>query len=99
VLYSAFGWTSLFWSTALVGVVLLVAIMLTLDESTERFPGRFDIVGALLLTIVLVGLLLPLSKGASWGWASGQVIGLTALSVISLAIWIPLQLRVREPMV
>lgn len=99
VLYSAFGWTSLFWSTALVGVVLLVAIMLTLDESTERFPGRFDIVGALLLTVVLVGLLLPLSKGASWGWASGQVIGLTALSVVSLAIWIPLQLRVREPMV
>ena len=99
VLYSAFGWTSLFWATALVGTFFLIAIPLTLDESTERFPGRFDIVGALLLTVVLVSLLLPLSKGATWGWTSGQVIGLTALSLICLTIWVPLQLRIREPMV
>lgn len=99
VLYSAFGWTSLFWTTALVGTFFLVAIPLTLNESTERFPGRFDIVGALLFTVVLVSLLLPLSKGATWGWSSGQVIGLTVLSLVCLAIWIPLQLRVREPMV
>ena len=99
VLYSAFGWTSLFWSTALVGAIFLIAIPLTLDESTQRSPGRFDVVGALLLTIVLVGLLLPLSKGASWGWTSGEVIGLTVLSLVCLAIWVPLQLRMREPMV
>lgn len=99
VLYSAFGWTSLFWSTALVGAILIVTLLLTLDESGQRFPGRFDIPGAFVLTIVLVGLLLPLSKGASWGWASGQVIGPAALSAVSLVIWVPLQLRTREPMV
>ncbi|GAB3736174.1 MFS transporter [Nocardiopsis nanhaiensis] len=99
VLYSAFGWTSLFWSTALVGTVFLIAIPLTLGESTERYPGRFDAVGALLLSVILVGLLLPLSKGASWGWTSGQVVGLAVLSLVCLAVWIPLQLRIREPMV
>ncbi|WP_017608559.1 MFS transporter [Nocardiopsis xinjiangensis] len=99
VLYSAFGWTSLFWSTALVGAILIAVLLLVLDESGQRFPGRFDIPGALVLTVVLVSLLLPLSKGASWGWASGQVIGLAALSAVSLAIWVPLQLRTREPMV
>ena len=99
MLYSAFGWTSLFWTTALVGAFFLIAIPLTLDESTERFPGRFDIVGALLLTVVIVAFLLPLSKGATGGWTSGQVIGLTVLSLVCLAIWVPLQLRMRDPMV
>ena len=99
VLYSAFGWTSLFWSTALVGAFFLIAIPLTLDESSQRSPGRFDVLGALLLTVVLVALLLPLSKGATWGWTSGQVIGLTALSLVCLSVWVPLQLRMRDPMV
>lgn len=99
VLYGAFGWTSLFWSAALVGAVLLVAIRLAIEESPHRSPGRFDIVGALVLSIVLVGFLLALSKGASWGWTSGQVIGLTATSAVALLVWVPLQLRVPEPMV
>ncbi|GHD20681.1 MFS transporter [Nocardiopsis kunsanensis] len=99
VLYSAFGWTSLFWSSALAGAVLILTLLLVLDESSQRFPGRFDVPGALVLTIILVSVLLPLSKGASWGWASGQVIGSLALAAVSLAVWIPLQLRTREPMV
>ncbi|WP_150242778.1 MFS transporter [Nocardiopsis quinghaiensis] len=99
VLYSAFGWTSLFWSTAFVGAVLIVAIRLLINESPQRSSGRFDIVGAIMLSVVLVGFLLALSKGSSWGWASGQVIGLTALSAVVLVVWVPLQLRTREPMV
>ncbi|WP_077691340.1 MULTISPECIES: MFS transporter [Nocardiopsis] len=99
VLYSAFGWTSLFWSTALVGAVLMVAIRLLINESPQRSSGRFDVVGAIMLSVVLVGFLLALSKGSSWGWASGQVIGLTALSAVTLAVWVPLQLRTRDPMV
>lgn len=99
VLYGAFGWTSLFWSTALVGTVLIVLIRLLVNESPERSSGRFDVVGAFMLSVVLVGFLLALSKGASWGWTSGQVIGLTVVSTLALAAWIPLQLRMREPMV
>ncbi|NKY98081.1 MFS transporter [Nocardiopsis alborubida] len=99
VLYSAFGWTSLFWSAAAVGAVLLVLIRLLVEESPQRFPGRFDITGALVLSVVLVGFLLALSKGSSWGWTSGQTLGLTAFSAVALVVWIPLQLRTREPMV
>lgn len=99
VLYGAFGWTSLFWSTMLVGVVLIVVIRLLVNESPLRFPGRFDAVGALVLSIVLIGFLLTLSKGSSWGWGSGQVIGLTIVSTIALIAWIPLQLKTRDPMV
>lgn len=99
VLFAAFGWTSLFWSTALVGAVLIVALRLLIDESAERSPGRFDVVGALVLSIVLIGFMLALTKGASWGWGSTRVIALTALSGIALAAWIPLQLRSRTPMV
>lgn len=99
VLYGAFGWTSLFWSTAAVGAVLIVFIRLAVAESAQRSPGRFDVVGALVLSVFLVCLLLVLSKGAAWGWGGPRVLVLGAVSVLSLALWIPLQLRTRAPMV
>ncbi|WP_306367305.1 MFS transporter [Nocardiopsis sp. CC223A] len=99
VLYGAFGWTSLFWSTAAVGAVLIALIRLSVAESPQRSPGRFDILGALVLSVVLVGLLLVLSKGAAWGWGGPRVLALTGVSVLFLALWIPLQLKTRAPMV
>ena len=99
VLYGAFGWTSLFWSTAAIGALLITLIRLTVAESSQRSPGRFDILGALVLSVVLVGLLLVLSKGATWGWGGPRVLVLTGVSVVFLALWIPLQLKTRDPMV
>ncbi|MEU0492686.1 MFS transporter [Nocardiopsis sp. NPDC006139] len=99
VLYGAFGWTSLFWSTAAVGAVLTLLIRLAVAESPQRSPGRFDVLGALVLSVVLVGLLLVLSKGAAWGWGGPRVLVLTGVSLLFLALWIPLQLRTRAPMV
>jgi MFS family permease len=99
VLYEAFGWPSLFWSTALVGTLLMVAIQLLVDESRVRLPGRFDVAGAIVLSVSLASFLLAISKGASWGWGSGEVIGLLVLAAVSMAIWIPLQLKVAHPMV
>ncbi|MFL1379105.1 MFS transporter [Nocardiopsis protaetiae] len=99
VLYGAFGWTSLFWSTAAVGIALIVLIRLSVAESSQRSPGRFDVLGALVLSVILVCLLLLLSKGAAWGWGGPRVLVLSGVSVLFLALWIPLQLKTRAPMV
>lgn len=99
LLYGTFGWTSLFWSTAAVGLLMTVSVRLLINESDQRTYGRFDILGALVLSVVLVAALLVLSKGTAWGWSSTRVIGLAAVSLIFLALWIPLQLRTPEPMV
>lgn len=99
VLFEAFGWESLFWFTAIAGGVFIVLVYLVVPESTLRLPARFDIVGAILLSAILTSLLLVISKGGAWGWDSGAVIGLLILAAVSTALWIPLQLRVNDPVV
>ncbi|OUZ09460.1 hypothetical protein BHE97_10405 [Aeromicrobium sp. PE09-221] len=99
VLYQHLGWHSIFWSSAIAGLVLVIAIALFIDESSVRTPGRFDILGAILFSIAIVALLLPLTKAGQWGWDSPLVLGLLGLSALTLVIWFPTQLRRSQPMV
>jgi EmrB/QacA subfamily drug resistance transporter len=99
VLSELWGWHAIFWFGAVAGAVLVVALLVVVEESTVRTPGRFDVLGALVLSAALVCLLLPISKGSSWGWGGPLVVGLLATSVVLLAVWVPLELRVNQPMV
>lgn len=99
VLFEHLGWRSVFWTSALLGSALLAAAALVVPESPTRTWGRFDVLGALLLSLALVTLLLAISKGGSGGWAGGRVLGLFAATVLVLAVWVPHELRVRRPVV
>ncbi|QSR29384.1 MFS transporter [Nocardioides sp. S5] len=99
VLSDWLGWHSIFWFGAVTGAVLVVALLVVVEESPVRTPGRFDVTGAVILSSALVCLLLPISKGNTWGWDSPAVVGLLVASVLLLALWVPLELRVNQPMV
>ncbi len=92
-------WHAIFWLTAVVAAVLLVAAMTTLPESPVKTRGTFDFRGAILLSIALTALLLAVSKGAQWGWTSTTTLGLTAGGFAVLAVWLPLELRTPSPLV
>lgn len=93
------GWHANFWLSAIVGVLLLVAIVLIVPESRVRTGGSFDYVGAVLLSVALTGLLLVVSKGTAWGWTGQPVIVLLLVAVAALAAWVPWELRVGQPLV
>ncbi|MFC4602722.1 MFS transporter [Rhodococcus kronopolitis] len=99
LMYESFGWESVFWLSAVVGLALSVAVLVVVPESPVRTPGRFDFGGAALLSIALAGLLLAVSKGGSWGWSSERTIGALVVSVVAFAVWFPFELRVSQPMV
>ena len=61
--------------------------------------GRFDLLGAILLSIALTALLLVISKGGSWGWDSEQTILLLVVTAVVLAFWVPYSLKVSQPLV
>ena len=83
------GWHSIFWFGAVTGAVLVLALLVVVEESPVRTPGRFDVPGAVVLSAALVCLLLPISKGSTWGWGEPAVVGLLVASVLLIAVWVP----------
>ncbi|MEU9833864.1 MFS transporter [Streptosporangium sp. NPDC048047] len=88
-----------FWITAALAAAAIALIALTARDGGARAGGRPDVIGAVLLSCWLVCLLLGISKGNDWGWASGPVLGLFAGAAALCAVWVFSQLRVRAPMV
>ncbi|MGO1696440.1 MAG: MFS transporter [Arthrobacter sp.] len=92
-------WHTLFWTAGGLGALCLTLVAMVLPESRVRTPARFDGVGAVGLAAGLVSLLLPITKGNDWGWASPLTLGLFASSAIILVLWGAYQLRAKAPLV
>lgn len=99
IIYESLGWHALFWLSALIGLAVGVAVLMVIPESPVRSGGSFDVVGAVLLSGVLVGLLLGITKGGSWGWTSQPTLLSFSAAALLLVVWLPWELRVRQPLV
>ncbi|WUS96765.1 MFS transporter [Streptomyces sp. NBC_00708] len=92
-------WHALFFGAAGLGVLAMALTVFAVPETSLRAPGRFDTVGALGLSLGLVLLLLPITKGSDWGWASPTTLGLLAASLVVLVLWGLFELRSDAPLV
>ncbi|CAK7279783.1 MFS transporter [Streptomyces sp. RM1] len=93
-------WQELFWGAAVLSLLIGVLIFVVVPDVPAAARGqRFDAPGAIGLAIGLVALLLAISKGADWGWASGTTLGLFAVAVVALLVWGWWELRTRDPLI
>lgn len=99
VIAQLMSWHAVFWAATATSLAMLVLVVVFVPESPVRSGGRFDVVGAAGLATGLVALLLAVSQGARWGWASLPTLGLFGGSALVLAVWSVHQLRVRSPLV
>lgn len=99
VVYGLFGWQAIFWVSGLFAVIMMTAIAIVVRESEIRTGGKFDYLGAILLSGALAALLLAISKGGSWGWSSSQTLYTFGVSAAIFAIWVPLEFRNPRPLV
>jgi len=77
-------------------VVTLFAARESRDESVER---TVDWAGIASLSTGLTALVFALVEGTAWGWASPEILGLVAATLVGLATFAMLERHVRVPMV
>ncbi|MCU1524874.1 MAG: transporter, partial [Microbacteriaceae bacterium] len=99
VIAQNFDYHYLFWLAVLLTILAIVLVATIIPVSTLRAGGRFDILGAAGFGLGLVGILLAVSKGSEWGWASPLTLGLFIGGIVVLVIWGFIELRTREALV
>ncbi|WP_327118183.1 MFS transporter [Streptomyces sp. NBC_01341] len=99
VVIENFDWHTMFWVSAVIGLIDIALVLRFVPESPLRSRGRFDAVGALGLTAALVCLLLAVTQGGDWGWTSVRTLGLLVAALVIALVWGAYELRVGTPMV
>ena len=94
----AFDWHGLFWVATALSVIVLLGVWFAVPHVHDAHPARLDIVGAIGLAVGLVATLLGVSKGNSWGWASGETLACLIGGVAVLLVWGWYELRQDEPL-
>ena len=89
----------LFWLPMIMTVLAALAAHFFVPESPERTPGRINVTSALLMSSWLVTLLLAVSQGHSWGWASPVTIALFAATAVMLPVWVAAESRSDSPLI
>jgi MFS family permease len=95
---SVLGFRWLFWLPMIATAAAALGAARVIPESAPRaatlnwWPG-------LALSGWLVCILLAVSEGPSWGWASPRVQGLSVGGVLSFAVWVFLEVRLKTPLI
>ena len=89
----------LFWIPMVLVTIAAIAAYLFVPESPVRTPGHVSWAASILLSGWLICLLIAVSEGPTWGWASVRVLGLIVASIALAAGWVAIELRSAVPLV
>ncbi|MCG7596198.1 MFS transporter [Mycobacterium sp. PSTR-4-N] len=93
------GYHRVFWLTTGFTVVVLAIVIAVVPNRPRSAAGRIDWIGALGLAAGLSAVLLSITQGHSWGWASPRTVACAAGGVIVLIGWWRWERRVSQPLV
>jgi EmrB/QacA subfamily drug resistance transporter len=94
-----FSWHWIFFVNLPVGIIGIPLAIRFLPRSTKRSGEEFDFLGAFLLLISLSSLLFSLTYAQSLGLTNPIPIGLFASFILFLAIFIKVELSLKQPVV
>jgi EmrB/QacA subfamily drug resistance transporter len=97
-LLTHFSWDSIFLVNLPIVAIALVAGHWLIPASTVTGSGRLDLAGAALSVAAFTGLTYTIIEAPSHGWLSAFTLGLGALSVALLALFVAWEARASHPM-
>ncbi|MFD5750551.1 MFS transporter [Streptomyces sp. NPDC127033] len=98
VMLDHFWWGAIFLINIPVAVMGLAAVIALVPESKTKEGDRPDLLGALLSTIGMTGVVYAIISGPEHGWTSGQVLVSGAVGVTVLTAFVLWELRIPHPM-
>ena len=97
-LIDRYHYRGVFYFLALLPLVLGALIFFFVPESPIKVRTRIDWLGGLLLGASLSLLLVALSEGGTWGWASARTLGFAAAGLALLLTWLVRERRITFPL-
>lgn len=93
-------WRLIFYSILPVaGIALFLGAKVLQESKADTEAAKIDYWGGALLVTSLISLMLVLNQGADEGWTSFYILGLSAVSALSMALFLAVEGRLDKPMV
>jgi EmrB/QacA subfamily drug resistance transporter len=100
ILTEALSWEWIFFVNLPVGIAAAVLAWRYVPESrAEQRPDSFDFAGAVTVTAGLIVLVYAIVKAEEFGWGSARTLGLGALAIALLAVFVLIERRSSAPLV
>ncbi|MFD7294108.1 MFS transporter [Streptomyces sp. NPDC059897] len=98
VMLDHFWWGSIFLINIPVAVIGLIAVVALVPESKNPQGDRPDLLGALLSTIGMTGVVYAIISGPDDGWTSTTTLTSAAIGIVFMAAFVTWELRIPYPM-
>jgi EmrB/QacA subfamily drug resistance transporter len=86
------GWQAIFYINVPIGIVAIILSALLIREYRSEGQRRFDFTGFFFSALGLATVLYALSSASTDGWGSGTVLGSLFIGLLSLAIFVTIEL-------
>ncbi|WP_290853043.1 MDR family MFS transporter [Gordonia sp. (in: high G+C Gram-positive bacteria)] len=98
------GWRWCFWLNVPVALTALIISFFALKLPMKHVKKKFDFLGTLFLALATTGIVLVTSwtsivSGGKYDWSNPWLLGLLIGSIVSLILFIVVELKVEEPLI
>jgi MFS family permease len=93
------GVRDVFWALTILAGITVLAAWWVLPDTHSRSADPVDWAGAALVSVGLVGVVLAITEGSTWGWSSAPVLVSLIGGAAVLGLWALLEMRQRYPLV
>jgi EmrB/QacA subfamily drug resistance transporter len=93
------GWPSIFYVNVPIGILGAVLAHKILPDDKRAPVGTFDLLGAVQYAVGIVFLLVAITHGGRWGWASPGILACEIVALAGLGLFLRRQAVVKHPMV